>query len=137
MNGGVFCLLKTQKRFAECTFSLRVGYQGGSLVVWAGISLEARTELYIVPRGFLTAVRYIVEILQDIVCPYVDFIANNFILVHDNARPHTAIITQQYLNEVDIGRSIRSRVPIPLTLNELQHALLEEWDLIPQKTFII
>nr|CAH7723693.1 unnamed protein product [Callosobruchus chinensis] len=31
-----------------------------------------------------------------------------------------------------LGRRIRSRVPIPLILNELQHALLEEWDLIPQ-----
>nr|CAH7746902.1 unnamed protein product [Callosobruchus chinensis] len=32
-----------------------------------------------------------------------------------------------------LGRRIRSRVPIPLTLNELQHALLEEWNLIPQE----
>nr|CAH7723230.1 unnamed protein product [Callosobruchus chinensis] len=30
-------------------------------------------------------------------------------------------------------RRIRSRVPIPLTLNELQHALIYEWDLIPQE----
>nr|CAH7749721.1 unnamed protein product [Callosobruchus chinensis] len=73
----------------------------------------------------------------------------------DNARPHTARITQQYLNDVDIdvlewpalspdgnpiehvwgmlGRRIRSRVPIPLTLSEWQHAILEEWDLIPQE----
>nr|CAH7730491.1 unnamed protein product [Callosobruchus chinensis] len=35
----------------------QVGYQGGSLMVWAGISLEAHTELYIIPRGSLTAVR--------------------------------------------------------------------------------
>nr|CAH7726312.1 unnamed protein product [Callosobruchus chinensis] len=63
-------------------------------MVWAGISLEARTELYIIPRGSLTAVRYIDEILQDFVVPYVDFNENNFILMHDNARPHTARITQ-------------------------------------------
>nr|CAH7766368.1 unnamed protein product [Callosobruchus chinensis] len=75
--------------------------------------------------------------------------------MHDDARPHTARITQQYLNDVDIdvlewpalspdanpiehdwsmlGGRIRSRVPISLTLNELQHALLQEWDLIPQE----
>nr|CAH7758262.1 unnamed protein product [Callosobruchus chinensis] len=76
--------------------------------------------------------------------------------MHDNVRSHTARITQQYLNDADIdvlewtalspsdenpiehvwdmlGRRKRSRVPIPLTLNELQHALLEKWDLIPQK----
>nr|CAH7733385.1 unnamed protein product [Callosobruchus chinensis] len=62
-------------------------------MVWAVISLEARTELYIIPRWSLTAVRYIDEILQDFVVPYFDFIGNNFILVHDNARPHTTRIT--------------------------------------------
>nr|CAH7737053.1 unnamed protein product [Callosobruchus chinensis] len=55
---------------------------------WAGISLEARRELYIIPRWYLTSVRYIDEILQDFVAPYVDFIGNNFILMHDKARPH-------------------------------------------------
>nr|CAH7740792.1 unnamed protein product [Callosobruchus chinensis] len=69
-------------------------------MVWAGILLEARTELYIVPRGSLTAVRYIDEILQDFVVPCIDFIGNNFILMHDNARPHNARIRQQYLNDV-------------------------------------
>nr|CAH7759705.1 unnamed protein product [Callosobruchus chinensis] len=32
-----------------------------------------------------------------------------------------------------LGRRIRSRVPISLTLNELQHVYLEEWELIPQE----
>nr|CAH7733746.1 unnamed protein product [Callosobruchus chinensis] len=32
-----------------------------------------------------------------------------------------------------LGRRIRSHVPISLTLNELQHAFLEECDLIPQE----
>nr|CAH7724202.1 unnamed protein product [Callosobruchus chinensis] len=72
----------------ECTFSPRVGYQGGPLMLWAGVSLEARTELYIIPRGSLTAVRYIDEILQEFVVPYVDSIRNKFIPMHDSARPH-------------------------------------------------
>nr|CAH7763617.1 unnamed protein product [Callosobruchus chinensis] len=71
-------------------------------MVWAGISLEAHTELYIIPRGSLTPVRYIDEILQDCFVPHVDFIGSNFILMHDNARSHTARITQQYLNYGDI-----------------------------------
>nr|CAH7762895.1 unnamed protein product [Callosobruchus chinensis] len=79
-----------------------VGYQGSSLVVWVGISLEAHTEVYIILRGYLTAVRYIDEILQDFVVPYVDFIRNNFIPMHDNSRPNAARITQQYLNDVGI-----------------------------------
>nr|CAH7751644.1 unnamed protein product [Callosobruchus chinensis] len=70
-------------------------------MVPAEISLETRTELYIFPGGSLTALRYIDEILQDFVVPYVDFIGNNFILLHDNARPHSARITQQYSNYLD------------------------------------
>lgn len=146
---------RPHERFAECTFSPRISFQGGSIMVWAGISLEARTELYIVPRGSITAARYIDEILQDFVVPYAGFIGNDFVLMHDNARPHSARITQQFLNEVNIpvmdwpalspdanpiehvwdmlGRRMRSRVPAPLTLNQLQEALLEEWELIPQQ----
>nr|CAH7758325.1 unnamed protein product [Callosobruchus chinensis] len=62
-----------------------------------------------------------------------------------NVRSHTAIITQQYLNDVDIDIlewPVLSPGVNPIkhvwdmlgrTLNELQHALLEEWDLIPQQ----
>nr|CAH7758261.1 unnamed protein product [Callosobruchus chinensis] len=66
--------------------------------------------------------------------------------MHDNVRSHTARITQQYLNDADIdvlewtALSPSDENPIEhvwdmlgRTLNELQHALLEKWDLIPQK----
>lgn len=145
---------RSGERYAECTFSPRVSFQGGSVMVWAGISSQARTELYIVPRGSLTADRYINEILQDYVVPYAPFIGENFTLMQDNARPHAAHIVREYLNEVGIsqmawparspdlnpiehlwdrlGRNIRSRIPAPLTLDQLRVALLEEWEAIPQ-----
>lgn len=34
--------------------------------------------------------------------PFAPFIAGNFVLMKDNARPYTARSTQAYLNEVDI-----------------------------------
>nr|CAH7764862.1 unnamed protein product [Callosobruchus chinensis] len=71
-------------------------------MVWPEISLEALTELFIIPRRSLTSVRYIDEILQDFVVPYVDFIGNSFIMMHYKARPHDGRITQQYLNDIDI-----------------------------------
>lgn len=142
------------ERYAECTFSPRVSFQGGSVMVWAGISLESRTELYLVPRGSITAERYINEILADYVVPYAPFIGNNFVLMHDNARPHIARIVREYLNDVNIsqmawpphspdlnpiehvwdmlGRRIRNLVPAPRTLNELREVLLEQWAAIPQ-----
>lgn len=123
-------------------------------MVWAGVSTEARTELYLVPRGSITGERYIAEILEDYVVPYAPFIGDDFLLMHDNARPHVARVVGEYLEEVNIpqmewpplspdmnpiehvwdalGRRIRRRVPAPMTLNELREALLEEWEAIPQ-----
>lgn len=142
------------ERYAECTFSPRVSFQGGGVMVWAGISMEGRTDLYIVPRGSLTAERYIEEILQDYVVPYAPFIGDNFLFMHDNARPHTAGIVREYLHQVNVpqiewpslspdmnpiehvwdmlGRRIRSRFPAPTTIRELEGALVEEWEAIPQ-----
>lgn len=50
----------------------------------------ARTDLVFIGTGTLTASRYITEILEDHVVPYVPSIGENFHLMHDNARPHVA-----------------------------------------------
>ena len=47
-------------------------YGGG--MVWGGISLEARTDLVIMERGTITALRYITDCLIDHVVPYAPFI---------------------------------------------------------------
>lgn len=142
------------ERYEQSLFSTKESFGGGSVMVWGGISLEARTELYVLPGNSLTANRYIENILQDYVIPFAPFIGNDFILVHDNARPHTAHIVNEYLDEVGIdrmiwpakspdmnpiehvwdemGRRIRSRNRVPDTLDTLGEALIEEWNNIPQ-----
>lgn len=40
------------ERYAQCNFSSRVSFQGGSVMVWAGISMEGRTELYCLHRSW-------------------------------------------------------------------------------------
>ena len=57
------------EHYAEFTFGPRVSYQGGSVMVWAGISLDSRTELFLISRGTINAERYINEILADYVVP--------------------------------------------------------------------
>lgn len=63
-------------------------------MVWAGISIDAKTELVFIETGRraggLTADRYIEEILGPYVVPYVGFVRETFILMQDNARPHSA-----------------------------------------------
>nr|CAH7743057.1 unnamed protein product [Callosobruchus chinensis] len=68
--------------------------------------------------------------------------------MHDNVRSHTTRITQQYLNDVDIDVLEWPAIspdanPIEHVwymrgrkIHELRHALLEEWDLIPQKDIL-
>lgn len=143
------------ERFAPCTFTPRLSYGGGSVMVWAGITSEARTELVFIDNGALTGDRYIRDILADHVVPFAPFIGQNFILMHDNARPHTARCVSNYLDEVGIqrlnwpacspdanpiehawdmlGRLIKKRAVAPASLRDLRAALQEEWDNIPQE----
>ena len=114
-------------------------------MVWGGISVRSRTELLVL-NGTLTGQRYINEVLQPVVLP--------FVLQDDNARPHWARIVQQFLqqNNVDhldwpartpdlspiehvldiLGQRVRQRVPRLRTLQALGAALQEEWRRIPQ-----
>lgn len=138
------------ERYAQCNIVGRESYGGGSIMVWGGICLGARTELHIVENGSLTAARYVTDILEPIVMPFGPYIGENFCLMQDNARPHTAAITLGYLREVEIevlewparspdlnpiehvwdklGRQVKQRNPAPANLRDLKSALVEEWN---------
>ncbi|GFU85260.1 transposable element Tcb1 transposase [Trichonephila clavipes] len=112
-----------------------------------------RGNLYIIRNGPLTARRYREEILRPIVVPYAAAIGDDFILMDDNCRPHRANLVEDFLHEKGIVRmewpacfpdmnpiehvwdALRRRVagrqPPPQTLQELERAVLEEWDRIP------
>jgi hypothetical protein len=61
-------------------------YWGGSVMVWAGIHHDAKTDLIIVPEN-LTAQKYCDEIIEHVVVPYLQQ-RNVGIFQHDYARPH-------------------------------------------------
>ncbi|GFY24112.1 transposable element Tcb2 transposase [Trichonephila clavipes] len=125
---------------------------GSGEVVYSGISIDGRTDLYIIRDGPLTARRYRDEILRPILVPYAAGIRDDFILMDDNCRPHRANLVEDFLFEEGIvrmewpvcslnmnpiehfwdalGRRVAGRQPPPQTLQELKRALLEEWDRI-------
>jgi hypothetical protein len=70
-------------------------------MVWAGISIDNRTDLVVVP-GRLNAMNYIENILEDHMVPAAYCVGQNFILMQDNAKPHTAGITRDFLQESGI-----------------------------------
>ena len=79
-------------------------YGGGSIMIWGGISMQDKTDLHVFQNGTLTGVRYRDEILHPIVRPYAGAIGPNFILMDDNARPHRAIVVNDYLEAESIER---------------------------------
>ncbi|GFU37530.1 transposable element Tcb2 transposase [Trichonephila clavipes] len=131
-----------------------VRFGSGGVLVYGGISIDGRTDLYIIRDGPLTPRRYSDEILRPIVVPYAAAIGDDFILMDDNCRPHRANLVEDFLFEEGIvrmewpacspdmnpiehvwdalGRRVAGRQPPPQTLQKLERALLEEWDRIPQ-----
>ncbi|GFS96275.1 transposable element Tcb2 transposase [Trichonephila clavipes] len=68
-----------------------------AVLVYGGISIDGRTDLYIIRGGPLTAHRYRDEILRLIAVPYAAAIGDDFILMDDNCRPHRANLEEDFL----------------------------------------
>lgn len=145
---------RPHERYARCNFLNTTGFGGGSIMVWGGISLTARTDLVVVDNGAMNADRYIRNILEEHVVPFAPYIGENFIFMDDNARPHRARIVQEYLEEVEVSRMewparspdlnpieqvwdnlnrrLRSSENHPATLNDLGIQLREIWEGLDQ-----
>lgn len=126
-------------------------FGGGGIMVWGGICGDLKTRLVVI-RGNLNAQRYCDEILQPVVVPFLPQQPRGIIFQHDNARPHTARLTQNFLNNANIqvlpwpacspdmnpiehlwdhlDRQIRSRPVPPVNLQHLEQCLLDEWQRI-------
>ncbi|GFX23783.1 transposable element Tcb2 transposase [Trichonephila clavipes] len=79
-----------------------VRFGGGVVLVYGGLSIDGRTDLYIIRDGPLTARRYRDEILRPIVVPYAAAIGDNFTLMDDNCRSHRANLVEDFLFEEGI-----------------------------------
>lgn len=142
------------ERFRDCCVAEHDRFGGGSILVWAGISYDGRTDLYVIRNGSLTGVRYRDEILNPFVRPYAGAVGPEFLLMDDNARPHRARVVSRFLEEETIQRMdwpakspdinpiehawdmlqhrITARNRQPETCQELANALVEEWQRIPR-----
>ncbi|GFX29817.1 transposable element Tcb2 transposase [Trichonephila clavipes] len=132
----------------------RSQYKRAGWIVWGGISIGGRTDLHIIRNGTLTGRRYADEILRPHVIPYAGAIRDSFVFQDDNARPHRARLMENMLeaetiqrvewpacspdlNPIEhvwdmLGRRIAARPRPPATVRDLEIALLEEWNSIPQ-----
>ena len=126
---------------------------GGSIMVWGGISHGVKMPLVVI-QGNLTAVRYRHQVLMPHVLPLVN--AHNLTFQHDNVRPHVARVCRDFLNQNNVqvldlppyspdlnpikhlldalDRRVRKHVNVPNNIAQLQLALIQEWNNIPQRT---
>ncbi|GBN38940.1 Death-associated protein kinase dapk-1 [Araneus ventricosus] len=117
--------------------------------------LDGRTPLHVFEKGTVIGVRYRDEILEPYVRLFRGAVGPEFILMDDNARPHRALLIDEFLESEDIrrmdwsarspdlnpidnvwdalGRAIAIRNPPPRTIQEMKTALLNEWDQLSQE----
>lgn len=142
---------KGERTAANCVLQFN-RWGGASVMVWGGISLNHRTDLVVID-GNMTAQRYIDQVLRPHVVPFFEDHADLRILQQDNARPHAARLTREFLDDQEInvmgwpayspdlnpiehmwdilGRKVAQRNPS--TRPELIRFLQEEWIAIPQQ----
>ena len=63
---------------------------------YGDICLDGRTDLVVIDGGALTAVLYRDEVLEPMVRPFAGVLGQDFVLMHNNARPQTARVVQAY-----------------------------------------
>ncbi|UYV64398.1 hypothetical protein LAZ67_3000525 [Cordylochernes scorpioides] len=119
------------------------------IMVWGAIAYDSRSPLLRI-QGTMTAQRYVDDVLRPVTLPYLQGVPNA-LYQQDNARPHTARISQQALQDVQmlpwppyspdlspiehvwdiIGRRFHA-LPQPRSEDELWQMVEREWRAIPQ-----
>ncbi|UYV75674.1 Transposase [Cordylochernes scorpioides] len=119
------------------------------IMVWGAIVYDSRSPLLRI-QGTMTAQRYVDDVLRPVTLPYLQGVLNA-LYQQDNARPHTARISQQALQDVQmlpwppyspdlspiehvwdiIGRRLHA-LPQPRSEDELWQMVEREWRAIPQ-----
>ncbi|UYV62840.1 hypothetical protein LAZ67_2002122 [Cordylochernes scorpioides] len=119
------------------------------IMVWGAIAYDSRSPLLRI-QGNITAQRYVDDVLRPVTLPYLQGVPNA-LYKQDNARPYTARISQQALQDVQmlpwppyspdlspiehvwdiIGRRLHA-LPQPRSEDELWQMVEREWRSIPQ-----
>ena len=71
-------------------------------MIWTDILLDGRTDLYVFPRGGITAAIHRSDILEHIVRQHAGAIGDGVILMQDNARAHIAQGSMTFIDDTDI-----------------------------------
>ena len=148
--------LRRGERFSDACVLETDRFSGGSVIKWGGRSHVERTDIKVIDDN-LNATRYRDEIIAPIVLPFLRRHRFSHVFQHDNARCHVARVSMDFLNDNhiytlpwpalspdlkliqhlwdELGRRVRNCLNPPETVDELQRAVIQDWNNIPQ-TFI-
>ncbi|UYV74806.1 Transposase [Cordylochernes scorpioides] len=93
------------------------------IMVWGAIAYDSRSPLLRI-QGTMTAQRYVDDVLRPVTLPYLQGVPNA-LYQQDNARPHTARISQQALQDVQM-------LPWPPYSPDLS-PIVHVWDIIGRR----
>jgi len=151
-DGRVRVYRRPGERYSDAAVVEHDRWGGPSVMVWAGIAFNCRTEL-VVLDGNLTGQRYRDEVLDAVTIPFMRRHQHLAYLQQDNARPHVARIVQAYLQTQqvqtlpwpafspdlspiehawdELERRVQNRPRQAQNARQLTAALVEEWRAIP------
>jgi hypothetical protein len=123
------------------------------VMVWGAICYGSRSPLIFI-QGSMNARRYVQEVLQPVLVPYVQDIPNG-LYQQDNARPHIARVSLEYLEHANvnllpwpprspdlspiehvwdmIGQRLKNLARRPQTIQQFRHEIQVIWDALPQE----
>ena len=88
-------------RYTQCCIRERDRFGGGSVMVWGSIMNNVKTDLVVV-QGNLKSQCY-VNLLNNNLLPSMQNFGPGLTFQHDNARPHTALVTANFLAQNNVN----------------------------------
>ena len=101
-DGRVRVYRRVGERYSDACVTEVDRVRRGSVMVWGGINHQGKTNLVVI-RGNLNAQGYINDVLRPVVVPFINNQNGPVIFQQDNARPHTARVTTQFLQGNNIN----------------------------------